>query len=57
VVMAGSVYFASQLAETYPGGKYGFGLYLPGIAVIGNLLANRFIRRDEKLVREADRLR
>ncbi len=31
--------------------------YLPTLAMLLNLLANRFIRRDEQLVRSADRLR
>jgi hypothetical protein len=31
--------------------------YLPTLALMLNLLANRFIRRDEQLVRSADRLR
>ena len=31
--------------------------YLPTLALVLNLLANRFIRRDEQLVRSADRLR
>lgn len=35
----------------------GFGAYLPIIAGILLLLAIRFIRKDEKLVRSADRLR
>lgn len=33
------------------------GFYLPLIAMIWNILANRFIRRDEKLVRSVDRIR
>ena len=33
------------------------GLYLPTLALVLNLLASRFIRRDEQLVRSADRLR
>ena len=33
------------------------GFYLPTVALLLNLLANRFIRRDEQLVRSADRLR
>jgi hypothetical protein len=33
------------------------GLYLPIAAMICNILANRFIRRDENLVRSADRMR
>jgi hypothetical protein len=52
-----AVIFSNQLMKTYSGGIYGFGLWLPGIAVICNLLANRFIRRDEKLVRDSNRLR
>ena len=38
-------------------GQYGLGMWLPYVAVICNLLANRFIRRDEKLVRDSERLR
>lgn len=52
-----SVYFATQMLKTYQGGQYGLGMWLPGVAVICNLLANRFIRKDEKLVRDSDRLR
>ena len=52
-----SIYFASQLAERFQGGYYGLGFFLPGLAVIFNLLANFFIRKDEKLVRSSERLR
>jgi hypothetical protein len=52
-----SLYFASQLIKTFPSGQYGLGMWLPGVAVVCNLLSNRFIRRDEKLVRDSDRLR
>jgi len=38
-------------------GNYLFGFYLPVIALFCNMMANRFIRRDEKLVRSADRIR
>ncbi|MDH5609285.1 MAG: DUF4293 domain-containing protein [Cyclobacteriaceae bacterium] len=38
-------------------GNYLFGFYLPMGALVFNMLANRFIRRDEQLVRSADRLR
>ena len=38
-------------------GQYQAGFYLPTLALMLNLLANRFIRRDEQLVRSADRLR
>jgi hypothetical protein len=51
------LYFASQMMKTYQGGQYGLGMWLPGVAVLCNLLSNRFIRRDEKLVRDSERLR
>lgn len=56
-VVGSSVYFAVNLIEKFQGGHYGFGLYLPVVAVICNLLANFFIRKDEKLVRDSERLR
>lgn len=43
-------------AETLQGG-YKIGFWLPLVAVISNFFANRFIRRDERLVKSADRLR
>ena len=38
-------------------GAYLMGFYLPFAAMINNFLANRFIRKDEALVRSADRIR
>jgi len=38
-------------------GDYELGLFLPCIALILNVLANRFIRKDERLVRSVDRIR
>jgi hypothetical protein len=52
-----ALYFASQMLKVHQGGEYGLGIYLPGIAVLCNLLSNRFIRKDEKLVRDSERLR
>jgi hypothetical protein len=54
-----SFYFANQLMHSHDaiGQQYSLGLYLPIVAVIANFLANRFIMRDEKLVRDSDRLR
>lgn len=49
--------FSNQLATEFQGGQLGLGLWLPGIAVLCNLLANFFIRRDERLVRDSNRLR
>jgi Na+/citrate or Na+/malate symporter len=55
--MAAAVFLSQPLIKNFQGGKYGLGLWLPAVAVVCNLLANRFIRRDEKLVRDSDRLR
>lgn len=38
-------------------GVYALGFFLPGAGLVCNILANRFIRRDEQLVRSVDRLR
>ncbi|SDM05738.1 protein of unknown function [Catalinimonas alkaloidigena] len=38
-------------------GEYKTGFYLPIVAIFLNILANRFINRDERLVRSMDRLR
>lgn len=38
-------------------GKYQLGLFLPMIAIMMNIIANRLIRRDERLVRSMDRVR
>jgi Domain of unknown function (DUF4293) len=58
-VVGSGLYFTTQLAKTFPGvqGQYGLGLWIPFVAVMCNLLANRFIRKDERLVRDSDRLR
>ena len=57
-VMISAVVLANQLSKEFSGGwKYGLGLYLPFVSVTCNWLAIRFIRRDEKLVKDSDRLR
>ena len=38
-------------------GNYGIGFYAGGVALLANMVSNRFIRRDENLVRSADRMR
>lgn len=38
-------------------GNYEIGFFLPPLALLFNSMANRFIRRDEKLVRSVDRIR
>ena len=62
LVMAGSlgsmVYFATQLIKSNQvAGEYGLSLWLPAGAMVSNMIANRFIRRDEKIVRDSDRIR
>jgi hypothetical protein len=51
-----AVYFGSQFVNSI-GGRYGLGIWLPAIAVFFNWLAMRFIRRDEKVVKDSNRLR
>ena len=46
-----------QLLNIRLEGQIMVAFYLPTLALVLNLLANRFIRRDEQLVRSADRLR
>jgi hypothetical protein len=46
-----------SMVATATKGNYGIGLFLPAIALILNSLANRFIWKDEKLVKSIDRLR
>jgi predicted membrane protein len=57
IAMCAAVYFGTTMIKTFQGGRYGLGLWLPAIAVVCNWLAIRFIKRDEKLVRDSDRLR
>jgi glucan phosphoethanolaminetransferase (alkaline phosphatase superfamily) len=58
--LGAAFYFSNQgeqLLNIKLEGKAQAGFYLPTLALLLNLLANRFIRRDEQLVRSADRLR
>jgi hypothetical protein len=45
------------LFDSQSQGSYEIGFYGLGIALLANMIANRFIRRDEMLVRSADRMR
>ena len=59
-VLGSMVFFIFQgeeISANATQGDFEMGIYLPGLALIFNLLANRFIRRDEQLVRSVDRLR
>lgn len=52
------VVFSSRLNQQYPTGREnGIGMYLIFASVICNWLALRFIRRDDRLVKDSDRLR
>lgn len=56
--MGSAAYLAVQLIkESHMAGNYGFSLFFPAVALVCNAIANRFIRKDENLVRDADRLR
>ncbi|OJJ23235.1 hypothetical protein BKI52_02450 [marine bacterium AO1-C] len=60
-ILGFTMYFISQ-GEKMIGSNLGYqnftvGFYLPIVGLISNILANRFIRKDEKLVRESDRMR
>lgn len=61
VALAATVYHiqndAIKIGATATEGIYGIGLYSAFIALAANWLANIFIRKDEKLVKNADRMR
>lgn len=48
---------ANVLFEPQAQGTFLLGFYLPIVAMLNNFLANRFIRKDEQLVKSMDRLR
>lgn len=55
-----SLYFASEIMnekQLQYGWSYGIGVFFPAAAMICNVIANRFIRKDERLVRSVDRIR
>ena len=57
-VMISAVVLANKMTDAHPvNWTYGMGLYIPFAGVTFNWLAVRFIRRDEKLVRDSDRIR
>ena len=57
--LASALWFANQAIYSWTDvqGQYGIGVFFPVIALICNMLSNRFIRKDEKLVRSMDRIR
>ncbi len=52
-----AAYVGAELVDATNNGAYEAGFYLPMLALLLNALANRFIKRDEDLVRSVDRLR
>lgn len=56
-IMICIVVFVVRLQDEYPMARNGYGMFFLFGAVICNWLAVRFIRKDEKLVRDSERLR
>ncbi len=59
-LVAAVIYINIGTAEFGPGeliGGYRTGFFMPIVALLGNFMANRFIRRDERMVKDSDRLR
>ncbi|MCC5920225.1 MAG: DUF4293 domain-containing protein [Cyclobacteriaceae bacterium] len=52
-----TIYMAEPMLENGEGGSFKIGFFLPFIAILFNRLANRFIKKDEDLVRSVDRIR
>lgn len=52
-----AAYVGNDMVQANNGGDYEAGFYMPVLALLLNALANRFIKRDEDLVRSVDRLR
>jgi len=52
-----AAYVGAEMIKGTNNGSYEAGFYMPMLALLLNALANRFIKRDEDLVRSVDRLR
>jgi len=48
---------ANNIFDPEKYGQFKIGFFLPVIALVFNILANKFIRKDEKLVRSVERFR
>ena len=60
VFIAVATFVTYQAQDTFSpeiGGTFSYGYYLPVVAVLFNWLSIRFIKKDEDMVRSADRLR
>lgn len=51
------IYQGENLLAVEVRGTYKIGVFLPALALLFNSMANRFIKRDEDLVRSVDRIR
>lgn len=57
LVVYQTMFKAGKLFEPEAPGSYEYGFYGIVVAMLANVLANRFIRRDEKMVKESNRFR
>jgi glucan phosphoethanolaminetransferase (alkaline phosphatase superfamily) len=57
LVVYQTMFKLGKLFEPEAPGSYEYGFYGLVVAMLANLLANRFIRRDEKMVKESNRFR
>lgn len=59
VLLVGGIFYYTTLLEDSTGAlpEYGIGAIFPLISIVLLFVANFFIRKDEKLIRSADRLR
>ncbi len=57
LVVYQTMFKAGKIFEPEAPGDYGYGFYALVVAMLANVLANRFIRRDEKMVKESNRFR
>jgi len=56
--MGSAAYLAIKLIQAnHLSGNYGISLFFPAVAMVCNAIANRFIRKDENLVKDSDRIR
>lgn len=56
-IMAGIVYYSFLAEQELPTPSLGLGFFAPLVAIILVILAGSSIKKDEKLVRDSDRLR
>lgn len=56
VALGFMTYFVLQLQKELSG-SFGLGIFILAVAMVANVLARRFINKDEKLVRSVDRIR